>query len=91
MPRNKMEHFEEDEVARVMKEFIEIDKELENAKQLLSLKTDFNIEDCYKIFDIDEKGYFNMRELEEVFNLFEIYPSNDELSLVMLKYDRDED
>lgn len=67
---NKMEPFEEDELSRVFKEFISIDKDLENVKQLLSLKTDFNIEDSYKIFDIDEKGFFSTRELEEVFALF---------------------
>eukprot|EP00349_Pseudokeronopsis_sp_Brazil_P007089 CAMPEP_0202967076 /NCGR_PEP_ID=MMETSP1396-20130829/11820_1 /ASSEMBLY_ACC=CAM_ASM_000872 /TAXON_ID= /ORGANISM="Pseudokeronopsis sp., Strain Brazil" /LENGTH=63 /DNA_ID=CAMNT_0049691735 /DNA_START=1060 /DNA_END=1251 /DNA_ORIENTATION=+ len=48
-----MEWFEEDELARVIKEFIGMDKDLESLKQMLSLKSDFNLEDCSKIFDLD--------------------------------------
>jgi hypothetical protein len=38
-----MECYEEDELSRALKEFIAIDKDLEGIKQLLSLKTDFNL------------------------------------------------
>ena len=33
----------------------------------------------------------NMRELEEGYNIFKIYPSLAELELVMAKYDKDND
>lgn len=84
-----MEPYEEDELATALKEFIAIDKDLESAKQMLSLKTDFNLEDCYRIFDIDGKGYLSIRELEEGYNLFKIYPKNEELELFMRKHDKD--
>jgi hypothetical protein len=69
-----MEAYEEDEIARVLKEFISIDKDLEGIKQVLSLKTDFNLEDSYKLFDIENKGTINFRELEEAYNHFSLYP-----------------
>lgn len=67
---NLMQPYEEDEIARALKEFISIDKDLEAVKQILSLKTDFNLEDSYKIFDVEAKGDINLRELEEGFNLY---------------------
>lgn len=62
-----MEVYEEDEIARALKEFISIDKDLEGIKQILSLKTDFNLEDCYRLFDIENKGTINFREIEETY------------------------
>ena len=43
------------------------------------------------MFDIDEKGFIRINELEEAFALFEIYPSRDEMELIMRKYDKDSD
>jgi Ca2+-binding EF-hand superfamily protein len=74
-----MEYYEEDELARALKEFIAIDKELETAKQILSLKTDFNLEDSFKLFDIENKGTINLRELEEGFNICNLFPRREEL------------
>jgi len=41
---------------------------------MLSLKTDFNLEECYKIFDVEGKGHMTFRDLEEGYHLFRIYP-----------------
>lgn len=86
-----MEWYEEDELARALKEFISIDKDLESLKQMLSLKTDFNLEDCQRIFDIEQKGFISMRQLEEAYNLMKLYPGCNDLALVMEKYDVDGD
>ena len=74
-----MEPYEEDELANALKEFISVDKDLEGVKQILSLKTDFNLEDCYKLFDIEKKGSINLRELEETYNMLQLYPRKEEL------------
>jgi Ca2+-binding EF-hand superfamily protein len=58
---------------------------------MLSLKTDFNIEDAFRIFDVDEKGYIGFREIEEAYNLFSLYPKKEELELLLKKYDKDQD
>jgi len=76
---NLMEHYEEDELARALKEFISMDKDLEGVKQILSLKTDFNLEDSYKIFDIEGKGSINLREIEEGLHSMGLFPRREEL------------
>lgn len=58
---------------------------------MLSLKTDFNFQDCNSIFDLDQKSYITLRELEEGYSVFKIYPNMDELELVLKQYDKDGD
>jgi Ca2+-binding EF-hand superfamily protein len=86
-----MEVYEEDEMARALKDFISLDKDIESVKQMLSLKTDFNLEDCYRVFDVTGKGHINLRELEEAYNIYGLYPQKEELELVLSKYDKDND
>ena len=84
-----MEHYEEDELARAFKEFISIDKDLEGVKQVLSLKTDFNLEDSFKIFDIEGKGEVSIREFEEGLNSMGLFPRKEELQLIFQQFDDD--
>lgn len=58
---------------------------------MLALKSDFNLDDCFKVFDIDERGNINLRELEEAYNILGLYPQREELELVINKYDKDHD
>ena len=86
-----MEHYEEDELARALKEFIAIEKELEGVKQILSLKTDFNLEDAWKLFDVENKGAINLREIEEGFNICNVYPRREEIQLLLQEFDENKD
>jgi hypothetical protein len=51
-----MEWFEEPILARTFYEIIQVEQDLELAKQSLSLKSDFNISDCFGIFDLSMVG-----------------------------------
>jgi hypothetical protein len=53
----KMEWFEEDELAKCMFEMMQTDMELERAKQLLCLKTDYNVADAFGVFDLNGTGF----------------------------------
>ena len=46
-----MEHYEEDILADTLREIIEIEKDVEQRKNKLSLKSDFNLHDFFLIFD----------------------------------------
>lgn len=81
--------YEEDEVARTLKQFISILKDIEGIKCLLSLKSDFNLPDAYRLFDIENKGNFNKRELEEALALLNIFPLQEEMQLLMQRFDQD--
>ena len=42
----------------------------------MSLKTDFNLIDCYKVFAVNAPNMegLNLRQIEETLNFFHIYP-----------------
>ena len=67
------------DIARVLKEIISIDRDIESIKQMLSLKTDFNLEDCFRLFDVRDHHSLNLRAVEETFTFFQIYPRREEL------------
>ena len=60
---------------------------------MMSLKTDFNLIDTYKLFicNKDEKQGVNLRQIEETFGFFHLYPTREEMTLLMVYYDLDED
>lgn len=58
-----LEKPEEIEVAKLFKDTIYLERELESAKIDLSLKPDFNLKDCYQLFDPQGKGYLTAYDL----------------------------
>jgi len=75
----KMEWFEEDELAKTLYEMMQTEMDLERTKQMLCLKSDFNVTDAYGIFDLLATGKITRFQFEEVFNLFRMYPKTCEL------------
>ena len=55
MPKKpaKMEWFEEDELARNLYETMMAETDLEIMKRQLGMESDFNITDCFKMFDLE--------------------------------------
>ncbi len=74
-----------------LKQFINLDKELEICKQDLALRPDFNILDFFRVFDTEGKGAITGAEFEEGLKKFGIYPNREEMFLFMRKYDKDKD
>ena len=50
-----MEHYEEDILADTLWEIIEIEMDIEQRKNKLALKSDFNLHDFFLIFDTNNK------------------------------------
>ena len=86
-----MEYYEEDALAETLKEMIEIDKDIEERKNRLALKHDFNLTDLYAIFDRENHGYFNMREFSEVCDLYRLWLPHEYQKLAFRNLDRDLD
>jgi len=82
---------EEDQLARALKEQIELDKDLESIKIDLALRRDFNLLDTFKFFDLEGVGSVGKRDLKNGLNELSIFPTTDELYLVLRKFDRDND
>ena len=51
-----MEWFEEDELAKGIYEIMMAEMDLEMAKRNLALQSDFNISDCFRMFDQNGTG-----------------------------------
>jgi len=75
----------------VLKQFIQIEKELEVAKQDLSLRPDFNLLDFFRTFDIGGRGSISSGELAEGMKRYSIFANKEELYLLLRRFDKDND
>jgi len=80
-----------DSLIEVMKQFIQIEKELEIGKQDLALRPDFNLLDFFRLFDLEGRGSISSSELADGMKKFGIYPNKEELYLLLRRFDKDND
>ena len=83
-----MEWYEEDALARGLYEMMMAETDLEIMKRQLGMESDFNVSDCFKMFDLQMTGEITRRQFEEVFNLLKLYPTSLEIELTMYRYDK---
>lgn len=76
---------------QTLKQFIALDKDLETTKQDLTLKSDFNLLDFFRTFDITNHGAVSCREFEAGLIKYGIYPNKEELHLLFKRLDTDND
>jgi Ca2+-binding EF-hand superfamily protein len=88
---SKGRSFEEEQLVKSLKDQISFDRDLEEAKRRLALRSDFNLLDAFKIFDRKGKGFVTMTELERALHEIGLYPTKDELYLFFRRYDKDSD
>lgn len=82
---------EQGELARTLKQFILLDKELEVMKKDLCIREDFELLTTFQIMDVKGKTVLSAYELEQALKKLEIYPSKYELFLFVKRYDKDSD
>jgi len=64
---------------------------LENLKNELALRSDFNLLDAFRFFDVEARGYITKTELKEGLNSFDIFCSSNDVYLLMRKFYTDND
>lgn len=84
--RKVMEWFEEPAMARMFQEIIQAEQDLEILKQSLALRTDFSMIDVWSLFDIHGIGKISRLEFEEVYAIFQMNPTADEMALLYRRY-----
>ena len=67
------------------------EKELEAAKNHLAGMCDFNCQDAFRVFDLQEHGFFGITQFKEGLGDLGIYVTFDEVELIFKRYDRDAD
>lgn len=87
----KLNEEDERDMAIVFRELINLDRETEHAKNELALRPDFNIVDIFRAFDIEARGFIDKYELRDGLSLFQIFPTEKEIELILKKFDKDLD
>ena len=63
------------------------ESQIEDAKVSLALNPDFNCEDAFRIFELNGRGFIDECDLKCGLNLIGIYPTNQEIRLLMKRFD----
>lgn len=53
------------------------------------MRPDFNLKDCYKLFDNNNKGYFDDKDLQSIFTTLNLYFTDEEIQLFYKRYRND--
>jgi Ca2+-binding EF-hand superfamily protein len=69
------------------RDLIRIENELDRTKTDLALRSDFNIEDAFRLFELDGRGYITDIDFKYGLNSLDIFPTLEEIKLVLKRYD----
>lgn len=86
-----MKGTEELKLVQALKQLVQIDRDIEDEKKKLALKSDFNLMDAFRIFDRKELGHSSNIDLELALNSIGVYPSSQQLLLLFKKLDKNQD
>jgi Ca2+-binding EF-hand superfamily protein len=85
--RNSYVSYEEETFITFLRELLEIENDIEKAKIDLTYKTDFNVEDAFRNFELDGRGYVTDLDFNYGLNAFDIFTSREEVALLIKRYD----
>lgn len=87
-----MKNGEEVKLVQALKEQVQIDREIEEARKELALKTDFNLLDGFRMMDHEGKSYISQMDLQNVLETnLSLFVNKDEVFLFFNRYDKDQD
>ena len=84
--KNKNE-YEENQFIEYLKQAMLHESKIEQLKINLSLRSDFNWEQVFRIFELEGRGFLSKEDLIIGFNKFGIYPKDSDISLILKRYD----
>jgi len=79
--------FEEENFISYLKELLDLESQLEKAKCELIVKSDYNTEDAFGVFEIDRRGYITDLDIKYGLNSLDIFPTHEEIALLIKRYD----
>ena len=85
--KSRFQTYEEELFIEYLRETLINEREIERLKCLLSMRTDLNLKDLFKVFQFNNFSYLNNSDIKLGFNSFNVYPTNEEVDLIIKRYD----
>ena len=79
--------FERKQFNNLLQLLMDGEKEIECNKIDLALKSDFNCEDAFRIFEKDGRGFLTKEDLKDGFNLLNLNLNDKDINLIMKRFD----
>ena len=79
--------FERKQFNNLLQLLMDGEKEIECNKIDLALKSDFNCEDAFRIFEKDGRGFLTKENLKDGFNLLNLNLNDKDINLIMKRFD----
>jgi len=83
----KKNEYEEDQFIDYLKQAMLLESKIEQLKIDLSLRSDFNWEQIFRIFELEGRGYLEKEDLISGFNKFDLRPKDLDIALLLKRYD----
>ena len=84
---NAYNDYEQKQFNYFLKKLMDVESNIENAKSDLANYPDFNVEDAFKLFDIDNKEYITKKDLKNGLNSLGFNPTDQDVRLLMKRFD----
>ena len=81
------DEYEENQFNEFIRQMMLAEGQIENIKVNLALCPDFNCEDCFRIFEIDEKGVLYPEDIKSGLKLINVFYSDFEIKLLFKRFD----
>jgi hypothetical protein len=82
---------EEDKLIVALREQLSLENDLEQTKIELASKSDFNLLDSFRLFDIDGKGWVTASEVLAGLDELKVQANRDDVYLFVRRWDKDND
>ena len=79
--------YEKNQFVDYLRMVMDAESRIERSKIDLALRADFNVEDAFRIFELDGRGFITEDDLKYGLNVLEIYPTNSDIRLLMKRFD----
>ena len=84
---NNTPSYEQTQFVDYLRMVMDAESRIEKAKIDLALRPDFNVEDAFRIFELDGRGFITEDDLKYGLNVLEIYPTCSDVRLLMKRFD----
>ena len=79
--------YEQTQFIDYLRMVMDAESKIERSKIDLALRPDFNVEDAFRIFELDGRGFITEDDLKYGLNILELYPTCADVRLLMKRFD----